>query len=148
MVDKNAVDEGQIKIHFNNLCKQFENNPRYMDFSENGQQIPEDEKISYEIIVHNKQFEATYYQRPQIDSAQLMNDLSKFLAEKYAVKSLDELQNVSAEEKEKMKLDFMAYSLDIFSKKVVWFMIKETLGGYSLAIFYENRFNMANGEEL
>ncbi len=77
-----------------------------------------------------------------------MNDLSKFLAEKYAVKSLDELQNVSAEEKEKMKLDFMAYSLDIFSKKVVWFMIKETLGGYSLAIFYENRFNMANGEEL
>lgn len=29
LADKNTVDEAQIKIHFNNLVKQFENNKRY-----------------------------------------------------------------------------------------------------------------------
>lgn len=32
--------------------------------------------------------------------------------------------------------------------KLVWFMIYEQYGKYKIAIFYENKLNMPNGEDL
>lgn len=57
--DKYTVDEAAIKIRFNKLCKQFERNSKYVSFGE--QTIPEDEDISYKMMVNNKRYEAVFY---------------------------------------------------------------------------------------
>ncbi len=63
VIDKyDTRDEGQIKIKYNTLCRQFENNPNYISISSN--ELSESEDISYEITVHNKQYEAAYFQMP------------------------------------------------------------------------------------
>lgn len=61
--DKNDSSEGDIKIRFNNLCRQFENNSRYVNATGKSYELTDDEKISYEMIVHNKRYEAAYYQK-------------------------------------------------------------------------------------
>ena len=57
--DKNNVDETQIKIRFNNLCNQFENNSKYISYDSIGYRIPDNEDISYEMSVNKKQYQAT-----------------------------------------------------------------------------------------
>lgn len=60
IAEEYSVDESQIKIRFNNLCQQFVNNSKYVtlkDFS-----IPESEDISHEMLVHNKSYQAAFYQ--------------------------------------------------------------------------------------
>lgn len=60
LCDKNTCGETDIKIRFNNLCRQFEKNERYFmpeDFT-----IPEDEDISYEMTVKNKRYQALFFQ--------------------------------------------------------------------------------------
>lgn len=61
VLDKNSCDETQIKINFNNLCSQFENNSKYVGFGD--QTIAEGENISFEMSAHNKRYEAHFYQK-------------------------------------------------------------------------------------
>ena len=61
--DAIPVDERAIQVRFNRLCEQFVNNPRYT-FPEN-QTIPDNEDISYEMIVNKKRYEAVFYQNPE-----------------------------------------------------------------------------------
>ena len=63
VTDANTTNETNIKINFNTLCKQFENNPKYDTLFATDQQIPDDEKISYEISVNKKRYEACFYQK-------------------------------------------------------------------------------------
>ncbi len=63
VADKTGRDEGQIKIRFNKLCQQFDDNPKY--YSLKGiQKLSDNDNISYEMTVEHKQFEAIYYQLP------------------------------------------------------------------------------------
>jgi len=62
ITDKNTCDEGQIKIRFNTLCMQFENNPKYVAGKSNT--LSESEDISYEMTVNKKQYQAAYAQLP------------------------------------------------------------------------------------
>ena len=59
--DKNTRDETQIKIRFNTLVRQFENNDKYVYFYE--QTIADDEDISYQMTVNKKQYEAVFGQK-------------------------------------------------------------------------------------
>lgn len=59
--DKNTRDETQIKIRFNTLVRQFENNDKYLYFYE--QTIADDEDISYQMTVNKKQYEAIFAQK-------------------------------------------------------------------------------------
>ena len=59
ILDRNFRSEGQIKIRFNTLVGQFENNSKYTPYKES-QTISEDEDISHEIIVNDKQYEAVF----------------------------------------------------------------------------------------
>ena len=58
--DKNYLNETDIKIRFNTLCGQFENNSKY--FGSKEQKISDNDDISYEISVHNRRYEAVFYQ--------------------------------------------------------------------------------------
>lgn len=63
--DKNTYDEGQIKIRYNTLCRQFADNQKYVPIS--AEELSERENISYEMTVNNKQYQAAYAQLPADD---------------------------------------------------------------------------------
>ena len=60
---KNPLDEIQIKLHFNRLVDQFSNNGKYQAISE-AQKIPENERISHQMTIYKKQYEAGFVQLP------------------------------------------------------------------------------------
>ncbi len=62
--ERQLSNEADIKIRFNNLCRQFEKNQRYTA-SSFFQEISDDEDISYQMGVKNKRFEASFYQTPK-----------------------------------------------------------------------------------
>ena len=60
--NQNPCNEAQIKIRYNNLCDQFNNNAKYIPFESN--EIPKDEDIFYQMSIGNKEYQAGYYQLP------------------------------------------------------------------------------------
>lgn len=144
VADRSHVNEAQIKIRFNNLCHQFEKNERYFtvkDFT-----IPEEEDISYEMTVHDKVYQAEYYQSPSSESIDALNAaIYKKMESRYTE---EQLQNPTKEmegEYDRLR-DKMAF--DLFSQKSVWFCIAESQGKYSIYMYYDNKYNEANGEDL
>lgn len=120
--DANPVDVRSIQIRFNKLCRQFENNPKYLKLDDCT--IPDDEDIAYEMLVHKKRYEAVFVQNTPI-------------SEKYTV---EELANMPTEQ-------LLAEIFDA-PKKKVWFMISDYYGKYYITMFYDNEYNRANGEDL
>ena len=110
LMDAYVVDEAKIKVRFNRLCQQFSNNPKYVVAGDADYSLSEDFKISYEIDVHHKQIEASFFQK-----ASMIED-----------------------------------DVDLV-KRCVWFLISKeesNYGKYRIFMFYENRDNAANGEDL
>lgn len=120
LCDKNLLDEADIKNRFNILCHQFENNKRYL--SHEDQTIPEKDDISYEMSVQSKIYEAIFFQLPKDYKALIP------LTEEEAIQA--------------------AKALEPAFKKPVWFRICEKYGKYYIAMFYDNEYNHADGEDL
>ena len=119
IADVKSRSEAQIKIRYNNLCKQFENNKKYgapIDHT-----IPDKEDISYEMIVHNKEYQAAYLQNSRIDTVGV-NSVEK-LAEAFA-------------------------KIEGYENRLVWFTINQRGSEYAITMFYENGYNQAKGEDL
>ncbi|MBW4754401.1 hypothetical protein KZO77_04995 [Prevotella melaninogenica] len=64
VIDKLGRDKGQIKIRYNNLCQQFEANTKYISLKET-QVLSDNEDVSNQISIYNKQYEAIYFQLPR-----------------------------------------------------------------------------------
>lgn len=144
LCDINQVGETDIKIRFNRLCQQFQNNSNYISI--NDFTIADDEDISYELTVNNKRYEAVFYQKPStIDSTEIAHKLQAYILEKYTPQ---ELENPSEETQKDIYKKSLEYTTDIIVKKPVWFMISEYLGMYYITMFYDNEYNRANGEDL
>lgn len=141
LADKNTVDEAQIKIHFNNLVKQFENNKRYYAFGDYS--LSEEEDISYEMIVHNKIYAAYYSQNPDFENIDTKVQIA--IKEKY---SAEELKNPSETIKKDIADITDKITFDEFSMKPVWFRIVSYNGEYYISMYYDNEYNHANGEDL
>ena len=142
--DRYSVSEMDIKIRFNTLCRQFEGNSNYMSISE--QIIPEDEDISYEMSVSDKRYEAVFYQQPEkLDTLAIQQTLFDKVRAKYTEEQL-------ANPTEEMQQDFVEMSLeiafDIVSTKSVWFMIDKDGAQYRILMYYDNKKNQANGQDL
>ncbi|MBO5185938.1 MAG: hypothetical protein J6B91_02660 [Prevotella sp.] len=103
--DVNGIDETNIKIRFNELCRQFDRNTKYSRAALDGYFIPDDENIQHEILINKKRYQASFFQRIGTEN-------------------------------------------DDPSNRLVWFMINELYGDYRIAMFYENGYNEANGEDL
>ena len=101
--DHYTRDETQIKIRFNTLVRQFENNDKYVPLSDE-QTIADDEDISYQMTVNKKQYEAIFAQKGEDGT-------------------VDE-------------------------KRMVWFKISQLSDGYRIDMFYENKYNQADGSDL
>ena len=146
--DKDMMDEGQIKIRFNKLCRQFENNERYISLADEDQTLSEDESISYEMMVHKKQYQAGFFQKPDpalMDTLAIQQDLRNELLKEFTSEQIEK----GGEEIEKAgtRLATMK-ALEMVSKMPVWFTISEYRGQYYISIYYDNEYNRANGEDL
>ena len=62
ITDEIDRSENQIRIRFNNLVNQFENNNKYMPYKKDSQTLSDNEDISYEISANDKQYAAIFYQ--------------------------------------------------------------------------------------
>lgn len=148
VADANTTNETNIKIRFNNLCRQFEKNGKYVSFSED-QTIPEDEDISTQMSVYSKRYQASYYQKPdmeKIDTLYIQQEYFSRLSEKF---SLEQIQNPTEEIKTEMSDIVENLEFDILTKKFVWFMIsKLNYDEYYIVMFYDNEYNHADGEDL
>jgi hypothetical protein len=108
--------------------------------------IPDDEDISYEMLVSKKRYEASFYQKSSTsDSARTARELQEYFLTKY---TKDQLDNPSAELVDAMLEDGLSFMADKHSKKSVWFMISERYGKYYINLFYDNEYNRANGDDL
>lgn len=142
--DKNTMNETDIRIRFNVLCEQFKNNSKYCSLSDEDPKIKEDEDISYEMSVHNKRYEADFY---QILDTTITNYKEEF---KYLVLSKYTKEQIVSEEilqdLYKMKTKYIR---DKVTKKSVWFMIcGDCYSKYYIMMYYDNEYNRANGEDL
>ncbi|MEZ3440546.1 hypothetical protein [Alistipes sp.] len=146
--DANTMNGTDIRIRFNQLCRQFGKNKKYVQasslFSDNT--ISDDEDISYEITVHKKRYEAVYYQLPTvIDSVALAEEIQSVVLSKYTE---EQLANATEDQQQEVMAEAVLYMLEKFSKKSVWFMISDLYGKYYITMFYDNEYNRANGEDL
>lgn len=143
--DKNTMNEADIRIRFNALCEQFKNNSKYCSLSEEDPKIKEDEDISYEMSVHNKRYEADFYQIPDTTTTNYKEELQYLIYSKY---TKEQIENPSEEILQDIYEMETNYVRDKVTKKPVWFMIGEYYGKYYIIIYYDNEYNRAQGEDL
>ena len=151
--DANTSDAGQIRIRFNNLIHQFENSNGKYYYTVPNNPIPEDEDISYEISVNNKQYSAEFIYNPLYGNDELRNRLVNEAVEE--IKLSSEKKGITYEEfySDKDKYNQLISSL-VGSKIIqmsnssVWFTICNHYGKYFIGIYYDNLVNKPNGEDL
>ena len=154
----NPVSETQIKIKFNNLVYQFENNKKYFSASDS-QYIEDNVDISYEMSANNKQFEAAFH---QIHTKDEIEEIRQWVVENYDVIisklieseefeelgiNSDEIINGNKED----NINGILYLLETMHmmNNDVWFVIKEKgYNSYYISLFYDNLSNKPNGEDL
>ena len=152
VMDVNPMSEISIKIRFNNLVTQFSQKEDKYIGTGDSQIIPEDEDISYEMLVHSKRYEALFYQMPNFelfDKEYAQQRIYKVLSQKYTA---EQIQNPT--EKEKAEIDEIiseetqTINYETARSKAVWFMINEKYGEYSIFMYYENRSNNIDDDDL
>ena len=141
VMDLNPTDETNIKIRFNALCRQFENNKKYIALGGDVSKyiIPEDEDIAYNMTVNKKRYEAAFCQllTPEETRALMLT--------KYTQEQIDSFDEEMLKEK---ATELLTSSMEIIFNRMVWFTISEYLGDYYIALYYDNLYNQANGEDL
>lgn len=146
VADKNNVDEAQIKIRFNNLVSQFENNKRYIPLDK--YTLSDEENISYEMTVHNKSYEALFYQVPNMEKADTLALQKKVLSELLSKYTEAELKNPSEEITKEYQNTAIKIGTELMLMKPVWFKIARVNGEYFICMFYDNEYNRSHGEDL
>ena len=147
--DANYTDEANIRIRFNTLVRQFMETGKYVPADMVGNfTIDDDVKISYEMTVNNKRFEAAFYQvTPEdLDTTGIYEYAKSKVYSKYSQEQIDKMT-----EDEKLAAQFslaLTWLSDKAGKKSIWFMITELFGQYGIALFYDNVYNQSNGEDL
>ena len=144
--DAITTDETNIKIRFNNLCRQFGKNKKYIPSAFVDQTLSDNEDISYEMTVNKKRYEAVFYQIPStMDTLRIQQEIRNRLLEKYTE---EQLENPTEEIVSDSKYETAVYMYELCSKRAVWFLIDEQYGRYSIIMYYDNEYNHSDGEDL
>lgn len=146
VADNNTVDEAQIKIRFNILVSQFENNKRYIYLGK--YTLSDEEDISYEMTVHNKDYEAAFYQVPNMEKADTLALQEKVRNELLSKYTEAELKNPSEEITKEIANTTIKIGTEWMLMKPVWFKIVRVNGKYYICMFYDNEYNRSHGEDL
>ena len=146
LCDENYQNETNIKIRFNKLVSQFVNNKRYISLDK--YTLSDEEDISYEMTVNKKNYDAVFYQVPnkmEIDTLALQEKVRNELLSKYTV---EELIKPSEEITKETVSTTFKIGMEMMLMKPVWFRICERYGEYGICMYYDNRYNQADGEDL
>ena len=146
VADNFTVDEAQIKIRFNNLVSQFKNNKRYFPLDK--YTLSDEENISYEMTVNKKNYDAYFYQVPDMEKADTLALQEKVRNELLSKYTEAELKNPSEEISKEITNTAIKIGTEWMLKKPVWFKIARVNGEYYICMFYDNEYNHANGEDL
>lgn len=146
VADNFTVDEAQIKIRFNNLVSQFENNKRYFPLDK--YTLSDEENISYEMTVNKKNYDAYFYQVPDMEKADTLALQEKVRNELLSKYTEAELKNPSEEISKEITNTAIKIGTEWMLMKPVWFKIARVNGEYYICMFYDNEYNHANGEDL
>lgn len=144
--DEIFLDEANIRIRFNTLVRQFQNNSRYEKSIDRS--IPESENIGYEMTVHNKVYEACFFQSPDMqkfDTLAYRQSIREEMLKKFSEK---QLENPTEEIEKEWDSIASKKALEYIDKKPVWFRISRDFGKFYISMFYDNEYNRANGEDL
>ncbi|MBR4138261.1 MAG: hypothetical protein IKU05_07605 [Bacteroidales bacterium] len=159
VMDKYVLnDEVNIRIRYNQLIDQFENNAKYSSILYDNKKIEDTEDISYEIHVNNKRYQATFTQGYSKDEiAQLYNDeeyLKKWITNEYSENELDSLRIKSDNEEDyeerikwRFAIEHSFLNTELYNN-TVWFIIGEQNSDYYIVMYYENDKNEPKGEDL
>lgn len=90
--DANAANEANIRIAYNNLLNQFNNNSKYVTIEEN-KPLSEDENISYEMTMHNKRYEAVFYLKENTTQGMVWFMIVEFYGKYYIAIFYENLNN-------------------------------------------------------
>ena len=156
--DANTSDAGQIRIRFNNLIHQFENsNDKYYYINQNDK-IPEDEDISYEISVNNKQYSAEFIYNPLYGNDELRDRLINEVIEELGLEKIKDEKTAGGitygefysdkDNYNQLISSLVGLKIIQMSNSSVWFKIFEHYGKYYIGIYYDNLVNKPNGEDL
>ena len=155
-VDYVTADKSQIITQYNTLLRQFQNNSKYIELVDN-ESIDSKENISYEMTVNNKSYQAAFAYYP-VD-VPLKKLSQEYKAEWIASRTRDyegtPLEDVTEEQLESLEKMFEENWDDMFRlimmtnwPNSVWFDLHENGSKYSISIFYDNKANEPNGEDL
>ena len=130
--DVQTMNESDIKIRYNTLVNQFQNNKKYFSDISSGQFLDDDIDISYEMSVKNERIQACFTQR-------LTEDEIKSL-----LISQPEINNY---DKDFQDIVFKQAAIE---SNQVWFMIckLDYLDEFWIALYYDNLNNAPNGDDL
>ena len=156
--DANTSDEGQIRIRFNNLIHQFENSNDKYYYTVPNNPIPEDEDISYEISVNNKQYSAEFIYNPLYGNDELRDRLINEVIEELGLEKIKDEKTAGGitygefySDKDKYNQlisSLVGLKIIQMSNSSVWFTICNHYGEYFIGIYYDNLINKPNGEDL
>lgn len=146
LCDANTRSEASIKVRFNTLVHQFQNNKRYTALED--YTLSESEDISYEMTVHKKNYDALFYQVPNMEKVDTLTMQAKVRTELLQKYSQEQLENPTEEMNDEVQKIAMRLGMNLLFKKPVWFRICEHYGEYYITMFYDNEYNHANGEDL
>jgi hypothetical protein len=126
------MNEADIKIRYNKLVNQFQNNKKYFSSTLEDQYLDDDFDISYEMSVNNKRIQASFTQRLTED------EINALLNAQPEIKNYDQ---------DFQKIVFEQAALE---SNTVWFMIckLDYRDEYWIALYYDNMNNAPNGDDL
>lgn len=139
VMDAFVSDETTIKKRFNNLCRQFEKSPNYEALTDDSQILSENENIGYQMMAHDKEYKAQYYQ--VTDSTFIDRELEQYAHSKYTQEQMDNPT-------EAIVNDVSRFTMDLLTRKSVWFLIGKEEGGYRIILYYDNEYNSPQEDEL
>ena len=69
--------------------------------------------------------------------------------QKYTQEELDNpTEKLQEEIQNTIEKESLILAIEMLEKKSVWFLISEQNGKYYIVMYYDNEYNMANGEDL
>lgn len=142
VVDAHPINETDIRIRFNKLLQQFQNNSKYIPLTDSillKRTIIEGENISYGMKINKKRYEAAFFQKT-----------AKYDSLTIKIKNLKDKQELNNSESSNL-ITLMTDQLRELCKcfnKSVWFMINDRDGKFYISMYYDNEYNRAKGDDL
>lgn len=100
------------------------------------------------MTVHKKNYDALFYQYPDIEKIDTLALQEKYRNQLLSKYTLEELSKPTEEMKKELERMAVRNTMETLLKKPVWFRICESYGEYYITMFYDNEYNHANGEDL